>query len=155
MKKIVFGITSLRPGGAERVLIDIVNKLCNKYDITVFTLYGEGSFEKQLSKKVKHVTLNEKSFESLSFFKRKIMSLRVIIPFLRNRIYKKYIKDFDVKISFLEGPITWIFGSNDNSYKVAWVHNDIKDVFNDSKSNSIIADKNAAIPPFISHTPNP
>ena len=35
MKKIVFGITSLGIGGAERVLVDIVNKLQNEYDITI------------------------------------------------------------------------------------------------------------------------
>ena len=37
-KKILFGITSLKLGGAERVLVDIVNNLCDKYDITIFTL---------------------------------------------------------------------------------------------------------------------
>ena len=40
MKKILFGITSLTLGGAERVLVDIVNKLCNKYEITIFTIYA-------------------------------------------------------------------------------------------------------------------
>ena len=29
-------------GGAERVLVDIVNKLKSEYDITVFTLYAKG-----------------------------------------------------------------------------------------------------------------
>ena len=42
MKKIVFGITSLTLGGAERVLVDIVNRLKDEYDITIFTLYGKG-----------------------------------------------------------------------------------------------------------------
>ena len=45
MKKIVFGITSLGIGGAERVLVDIVNKLQNEYDIKIFMLYGKGAFE--------------------------------------------------------------------------------------------------------------
>ena len=42
MKKIIFGITSLTLGGAERVLVDLVNKLCSDYDITIFTIYPKG-----------------------------------------------------------------------------------------------------------------
>ena len=41
MKKILFGITSLSLGGAERVLVDIANSLCDKYDITIFTIYAK------------------------------------------------------------------------------------------------------------------
>lgn len=40
MKKILFGITGLTLGGAERVLVDIANRLCNEYDITIFTIYA-------------------------------------------------------------------------------------------------------------------
>ena len=39
MKKILFGITGLTIGGAERVLVDLVNKLSSDYDITIFTIY--------------------------------------------------------------------------------------------------------------------
>ena len=38
MKKLLFGITSLGLGGAERVLVDIANELSNKYNITIFTI---------------------------------------------------------------------------------------------------------------------
>lgn len=40
MKKILFGITSLSIGGAEKTLVDIVNKLCNSFDIEIFTIYA-------------------------------------------------------------------------------------------------------------------
>ena len=33
MNKIIFGITGLTLGGAERVLVDIANALVDKYDI--------------------------------------------------------------------------------------------------------------------------
>ena len=46
MKKILFGITSLTLGGAERVLVDLANKLCEKYEITIFTIYANGELEK-------------------------------------------------------------------------------------------------------------
>ena len=65
MKKILFGITSLTLGGAERVLVDIANNLCNKYDITIFTIYSGGELEKQLSNKLKLKTLYNKQYSEL------------------------------------------------------------------------------------------
>lgn len=46
MDKIIFGITGLTMGGAERVLIDTANALVDKYDITIFTIYSKGELEK-------------------------------------------------------------------------------------------------------------
>ena len=40
MKKILFGITNLSIGGAERVLVDIVNELSSNYEIDIFTIYA-------------------------------------------------------------------------------------------------------------------
>ena len=37
-KKLLFGITGLTVGGAERVLVDLENTLCDTYDITIFTI---------------------------------------------------------------------------------------------------------------------
>jgi len=65
MKKVLFGITSLTLGGAERVLVDIANKLCNKYDITIFTIYSGGELEKQLSNKIKIKSLYNKQYKDL------------------------------------------------------------------------------------------
>lgn len=130
MKKIVFGITSLQPGGAERVLIDIANALSEKYKITIFCLYGEGAFLNQVNKKVTIKCLVKKSFESLSKMERKKISLALQIPFLRKRIYKKEIQGkYDLAIAFLEGPITWLFAYKDKMPKYAWIHNDIQKVF--------------------------
>ncbi len=68
MKKLLFGITSLTLGGAERVLVDIANKLCDKYDITIFTIYSGGELEKQLSKKVKLKSLYNMKYNDLRKF---------------------------------------------------------------------------------------
>ena len=57
MKKIIFGITGLTLGGAERVLVDLSNELSRKYDVTIFTLYGNGELEGQLYKNVKHISI--------------------------------------------------------------------------------------------------
>lgn len=129
MKKMLFGITGLTLGGAERVLVDIVNELSEKYDITIFTLYGKGEFEKELSNNVKLVNMIDKSYNELS----RIEKLKVSFNLLFNKkaIYKKYIdKGYDVEIAFLEGPITRLFSQKNNkTKKIAWVHNDIGQVF--------------------------
>lgn len=138
MKKIVFGITSLGLGGAERVLVDIANEICDKFDITIFALYGNGEFEKQLDKKVKFVSVYKESFNELSFMKKKWISLQMVCSGLRKKIYNKYIKDkFDVEVAFLEGPITWIMSENSKAKKITWVHNDIEDVFGKDKGVSL------------------
>lgn len=134
MKKIVFGITSLGIGGAERVLVDIVNRLQNEYDITIFTLYGNGEFEKELHSNVKIIRLFDCSYEEMSSLKRKIIPIYVLKS--GKSIYNKYINGkFDTEIAFLEGPITRIFQYGKANKKIVWVHNDIARVFgNDLKA---------------------
>ena len=133
MKKVVFGITGLTVGGAERVLIDLANKLVDdeNYEISIFTLYEKGALEKELDKRVKRISLYDFAYNEKSKFKKIQIVCNVL--FNRKRIYKKYIKNkFDVEIAFLEGPITRIFSTknkNKNIKKVAWIHNDIQKVF--------------------------
>lgn len=130
MKKIIFGITGLTLGGAERVLVDIANNLCDKYDITIFTIYAKGELEKQLDSRVKLKSLYNVSYLELPTIKRKILApLKILV--LKRYIYKKYIKkDYDVEISFLEGPITRLFSvKNKFARKITWIHNDISKVF--------------------------
>lgn len=132
MKKIVFGITSLGLGGAERVLIDIVNKLKDKYEITIFTLYGKGDLQEELDKNVKVISLYNKPYETLNDLKKKIIPLYILL--FGNLIYKKYIKNkFDTEIAFLEGAITRIFSKGENPNKIVWIHNDISKVFGENK----------------------
>lgn len=143
MKKIVFGITGLTIGGAERVLIDIVNKLSEKddYDITIFTLYAKGELEKELNKKIHLKHLNNFSFSDLKGFRK--LGIICKTYFRKKQIYRNFIekKNYDIEIAFLEGPITRIFStknkknkkiSKKDDYKVkkiAWIHNDISKVF--------------------------
>lgn len=46
MEKILFGITNLSVGGAERVLVDIVNEISNDYEIDIFTIYARWRIRK-------------------------------------------------------------------------------------------------------------
>lgn len=129
MKNILFGITSLTLGGAEKVLIDIINEINYEYKITVFTLYGKGDLEKNLPEDVKIKSLYSNSYSEMSRFKKICISLRLLL--FKKHIYNKYIKDnYDTEIAFLEGPITSLFGvKNKNTKKIAWVHTDITKIF--------------------------
>lgn len=138
MKKILFGITSLTLGGAERVLVDIVNKLQNEYDISIITLYPNGEFEEAVSKNIKIFSLYNKPYNEMSKIEKLQISLRLL--FRRKSIYNQYIKQekYDTEIAFLEGPITRLFSiKNNNVKKIAWVHNDISKVFGNTFKSKI------------------
>lgn len=130
MKKILFGITSLTLGGAERVLVDLANELSKKYEVTIMTIYAKGELENQLSEKVKLKSLEQKSYLELSNFQKHFgMPLKILLG--KRKIYKNKIKgEYGVEIAFLEGPITRLFSTkNVKTKKIAWIHNDISQVF--------------------------
>ena len=136
MKKIIFGITGLTIGGAERVLVDIVNKLKDKYQITIFTIYPKGAFEKELDKNIKLISLYKKSYEELTKIEKIIIPIKVL--FCGKFIYKRFINcKFDIQIAFLEGPITRIFKYGKKIKKIAWIHNDISKVFGNNLKSKI------------------
>ncbi len=129
MKKIIFGITSLTIGGAEKVLVDLANKLSEKFHITIFTIYAKGEFEKNLNNNIKLKTIYNYQFKDMSKLKKQITALKILL--FKKHYYKKYIKgDYDIEIAFLEGPITRLFSvKNKNTRKIAWIHNDITQVY--------------------------
>jgi len=137
LKKLLFGITSLTIGGAERVLVDLANELCEKYEITIFTIYPNGEFEKSLSPKVKLKSLYNKQFKELNKIQKVLIPLRVWLQ--QKSIYQKHIKnDYDVEIAFLEGAITRLFSvKNSQTTKIAWIHNDISKVFGNNLKSKI------------------
>lgn len=125
MKRIVFGITNLNLGGAERVLVDLANRLSKEnFDVTIQTIYSNGVLEKSLNSNVKVGSIETKSYEDLSKLEKIKVSLKML--FFKKAIYKKYIKDkYDIEIAFLEGAITNLFSVNGNAKKIAWVHTDL------------------------------
>lgn len=128
-KKIVFGITGLTLGGAERTLVDVANRLCYKYDITIFCIYSKGELEKQLDKRIKLIHICKKSYKELTRIEAIYMVYKIF--FNKKYFYNVYINGrFDKEIAFLEGPITRIFASNGKKdKKIAWIHNDITKVY--------------------------
>lgn len=117
MKKVLFLIHDLGHGGAEKVLVNLVNNMDqSKFDITVMTLFGGGVNEQFLSKDVRLIVCHRKPFPGNSH----IMKL-----FSPKQLYRYYIKDhYDIIVSYLEGPTARIIsGCEDSDTKlVSWIH---------------------------------
>lgn len=138
MKKILFMIDSLNGGGAEKVLINILNRLdYNKFDVTVFLIYGEGIYLKYVpdNVKIKHLTLGNNTINNWKFVKKYIYKLYrkilfAVVNLLKGLpIYKFLIKDkYDIEISFIEG-LTCLYvanSTNKTSKKISWIHTDLE-----------------------------
>lgn len=128
MIRILFLINTLRGGGAEKVLVDLINNMPHDvYDITIHTIDNTGVYLDHLSKDVKYKTINRKKGFIRWFFNH---ILTFNLP--AKRIYKKYINDnYDIEIAFLEGLPTKIIAASTNktAKKIAWVHTDLMRYF--------------------------
>ncbi|WP_370839409.1 glycosyltransferase [Intestinibacter bartlettii] len=121
MKKILFLIPNLMHGGAEKVLVNLVNNLNkNKYDITLQTIFDVGVNKQYLDKNIKYKYVFKKLFRG---------STTIFKLFSPKFLYKYIIKDeYDVVISYLEGPTARIIsGCYYQSKKINWIHTEMKD----------------------------
>ena len=122
MKKLLFFINSLGGGGAEKVLVDLVNSLDhNKYKIDVVSVTG-GVHEKRLSSKVHYY----KMIKTENKFLKKLF-VKVFYHLPLSLIYKFIKKDeYDIEIAYLEGfPTRVIAAGNSKAKKLAFVHCDV------------------------------
>ena len=117
MKKIIFLIPNLKHGGAEKVLVNLVNNLDkSKYEITVQTLFDVGVNKKYLSPYVNYQYFLKKEFRGNSF---------LFKMFSAKFWWKRIIKDdYDIAVSYLEGPTARILSGckNPNTKKITWLH---------------------------------
>lgn len=128
MKKIQIVTLNLGCGGAEKVLINMLNRLdYSLYEVEVLLIENKGIYIDNLNKNVKLRYV----FPNISFKNRKLEN---IYDFIKRNIIKyfgsfvPYINEnFDIQIAFLEG-LSTIFLSKafNNSKKIAWVHTDLK-----------------------------
>lgn len=124
MIKILFMIPNLGHGGAEKVLVNLVNRMNKKeFDITVVALYDDNGINKKfLSPNVKYKYCFRKSFPGIGHL------LKIFSP---KQLYKWLIKDsFDIVVSYLEGQTARIIsGCNDSrTKKVCWIHKTMSDM---------------------------
>ena len=97
MIKILFLIHDLSVGGAEKVLINLVNNMdTTKFDITVMTLFGGGVNEQFLSPNIRHINCFRKAIPGNSHL------MKILSP---QMLHKWLIKEqYDMEVAYLEGP---------------------------------------------------
>ena len=122
-RKVLFTISNLAGGGAEKVLIDITNNInFEENEVEVKTLFNEGKYIQDLNENIKYSYILKKP----TLLKKRILS-RVIKYFPQKFVYNWFITEkYDVEIAFLESlPVKLLCGCNSSAVKVAWVHADI------------------------------
>lgn len=116
-KRILFLIPTLGGGGAERVLVNLVNGMDKrKYDITVQTLFKAGVFSAYLNENVHFIEGRMKQFPG------NILLMKLFQP---TTLFKFFIKErYDVLVSYLEGASARILsGCKEQSVrKLSWIH---------------------------------
>jgi glycosyltransferase involved in cell wall biosynthesis len=117
--KILFFITSLAGGGAEKVLVNMVNHMDKtKYHITVITLFDTGVNRQSLCDEVVYKYVFKKVIRGNS----KLLQL-----FSPEFLYRHMIKDeYDIIVSYFQGPTTRIIAGcpNKKIRLVQWIHNE-------------------------------
>lgn len=121
-KKVLFLLHSLGGGGAERVLVNLVNNMdLKKYDIHVQTIFKAGVNKEFLNNDIKLIESGWKSFKGISL-------LFKLIP--SKILFKLLIKDtgYDLMVAYLHGAPTKIIAGcpNKNVKKIAWLHTDMR-----------------------------
>ena len=117
MLKILFLIHDLGQGGAEKVLVNLVNNMDrSKFDISVTVLFGGGVNEQFLAPGIHFHAVFPKEVPGNS----KLMKL--LTPKQLHRLCVK--EHFDIEVSYLEGPSARVIsGCPDEGTKLAsWIH---------------------------------
>ena len=116
-KKILFLIHDLGPGGAEKVLVNLVNNMDPvQFDITVMSLFDTGVNRQFLKPHIRY----------LACFKRMIRGNSHLMKMLTPRqLHNWLIKErYDIEVSYLEGPSARIISGcpHKDTKLVSWVH---------------------------------
>ena len=117
MKKILFLIHDLGQGGAEKVLVNLVNNLDrSKFHISVIALFGGGVNEQFLAPDIHYRAVFPRSIPGNS----KLMKL--LSPRQLHRLCVK--EHYDIEVSYLEGPSARIISGcpSQDTKLVSWIH---------------------------------
>ena len=117
MKKVLFLIHDLGHGGAEKVLVNLVNNMDQtKFDITLMTLFDVGVNRQFLSPDIRYLSCFSKMIPGNSHL------MKILTP---RQLHRWFIKDhYDIEIAYLEGPCARIIsGCTDKTTKlISWIH---------------------------------
>lgn len=121
MKKVLFMIPSLGHGGAEKVLVNLVNHMDqNRFEITVMTLFDGGINRRFLAPHICYQAVFKRVFPG---------NCRILSLFPPRMLHKLFVREkYDIEVSYLEGPTARIIAGgkradSDKSCKyVSWIH---------------------------------
>ncbi len=128
MIKVLFLVENLGGGGAERVLVNLVNHMdLTRYDITIQTMFSGGVNLLLLDSNITYKCKKALCFRGVSY----------IYKFISEKILYNYFigKDkYDIVIAYMHGlPVKVLAGCRDkNIKKLAWIH------FGNPKSKIIV-----------------
>lgn len=122
-KKVLFFHFDLGGGGAENVLVNLLNNLDKtKYDITLHTIFGVGVNLSRLDKSIKFRCVFRHVFRGMTSI------MKLFPPKLLYRIIVR--KKYDIIIAYLENSPTRILSGcpYKDTKKIAWVHTQVDDI---------------------------
>lgn len=116
--KILFLIQTLGGGGAERVLVNLVNNMdSSKFDITVLTMFEGGVNRELLSDHIRYKCRNLKMFSGVS---------KVITALPSSLSYKYFVgkEKYDIAVAYMHSlPVVVLAGcKEEKTKKIAWLH---------------------------------
>lgn len=123
MTKILFLIHDLGNGGAEKVLVNLVNNMDrSKFDISVTVLFGGGINEQYLKPDVHFRTVFPRNIPGNSHW------MKLLTPGQLHRLCVK--EHYDIEVSYLEGPSARIVSGcpHDDTKLVSWIHVQLTDM---------------------------
>jgi glycosyltransferase involved in cell wall biosynthesis len=117
MIKVLFLTQNLGGGGAEKVLVNLVNSMDkSRFDITVKTIFGGGVNQERLTSNVKYTCCNKKIFPGIS---------RIYSYLPAKALYKNIVgkEEYDIVVAYMHGiPTKVLVGAPEKMKKVAWLH---------------------------------
>jgi len=116
-KKILFLIHDLGHGGAEKVLVNLVNNMDqSKFDVSLIALFGGGVNEQYLKSHIHYRAIFSRTFRG------NIHIMKLLSP---RQLHKLFVKErYDIEVSYLEGPSARIISGcpHPETKLVSWVH---------------------------------
>lgn len=117
MIKVLFFLPTLGNGGAEKVLVNLVNNMDTRmFDITVMALFDVGENRESLAPHIHYKFCIKKIHRGL------VQLMKCVSPKLLHQLFIK--ETYDLEISYLEGITTRIISGckNCKTKKIAWIH---------------------------------
>ena len=143
MVKILFLIHDLGRGGAEKVLVNLVNNMDpTKFDISVTALFGGGVNEQFLAPHIRFRAVWPRAIPGNSHL------MKLLSP---KQLHQLCVKEhYDIEVSYLEGPSARIISGceNPDTKLLCWVHSTPKTPEEAAKSFRSVAEANVCYGKF-------